>query len=313
MGANEEVELDLLATKVELDTWNSREEIHLSSLIAPVIHADDNVSLLELPSTQEVKQALFFIPTDSSPGSDGFGSGFYKACWDIVGTDVMDGVHDFFKGGKIMREFTASFLVLIPKVDNPKSFDKFHPISLCLVFYKICTIILVTQIYIFLASSSPRNSEPSFLGEAFLRIFGFSEGVCNLVSQFISSPWFSIVMNGIPKGFFEGGEMIVASGDKKLIQAISEVLAVYESWHRNILRSSRFSEGSLPFKYLGVSIVSGRLKAMHFDEFLSKIRDKIGSRKSRLLSSSARLLLLKHVLCLYERKVGVNGGYLEKH
>ncbi|XP_042980090.1 uncharacterized protein LOC122310271 [Carya illinoinensis] len=367
LGDSEDVELDLLSSKVELDTWNSREEIclaqqakqewlhsgeasskffkamasknhrlvgqmkvsenewlktpeevhtgavdffqnflasnhqfplpDLSSLIAPVIQEDDNVNLLELPSIQEVKQAIFSIPTDSSLGPDGFGSGFYKACWDIIARDVVDGVHDFFRGGKIPREITASFLVLIPKVDHPKSFDKFHPISLCSVFYKTCTKILVNRISPLLsrliseeqgAFIPGRNifenvslvqemiqniNKPVRGGNVVLKIdmakaydsmnwdflihalasFGFSEGVCSLVHQCISSPWYSVVMNGIPKG-------------------------------------------SLPFKYLGVPIVSGRLKVIHFDEFLCKIRDKIGGWHSRLLSNGARLLLLKHVL-----------------
>lgn len=55
-------------------------------------------------------------------------------------------VHDFFRGGFIPREFTSSFLVLILKVENPRSFDKFRPISLCSVFYKICTKILVSRL-----------------------------------------------------------------------------------------------------------------------------------------------------------------------
>lgn len=60
--------------------------------------------------------------------------------------DVVDGVHNVFRGGKILREFIASFLVLIPKVDNPKSFDKFCSINLCSVFYKIYTKILVSRL-----------------------------------------------------------------------------------------------------------------------------------------------------------------------
>ncbi|XP_042969986.1 uncharacterized protein LOC122302667 [Carya illinoinensis] len=486
LGDSKDVELDLLTTKVELDTWNTREEIRLaqqakqewlnsgeasskffkamasknhklvrqmkisenewlktpeevhigavdffqnflatnhqfplpdlSSLIDPVIQEDDNVNLLELPSIQEVKQVVFSIPTDSSPGLDGLGLGFYKAYWDIVAMDVVDGVHDFFRGGKIPREFTASFLVLIPKVDNPKSFDKIRPISLCSVFYKICTKILVTRLShllppliseeqgafipgrsifenVSLIQEMIQNiNKPVRGGNVVLKIdmakaydsmnwdflihslasFGFSEGVCSLVRQCISSPWFSVVMNGIPKGFFQGGRclrqddplshylfilgeeilsrllkksfqemriipfqhprgapiishllyaddiVIFANVDKKLIWAISEVLTIYESWsgkrvnkekssiifskivprsrRRNSLSISGFSEGLLPFKYLGVPIVSGRLKAVHFDEFFCKIRDKIGGWQSRLLFNGARLLLLKHVL-----------------
>lgn len=37
-----------------------------------------------------------------------------------------------------------------------------------------------------------------------IEAFGFSEYVCKIVSHCISSPWFSIVMNSVPKGFFHG-------------------------------------------------------------------------------------------------------------
>jgi hypothetical protein len=38
-----------------------------------------------------------------------------------------------------------------------------------------------------------------------LNAFGFSSEVCKLISNCVSSPWFSVVMNGTSKGFFKGG------------------------------------------------------------------------------------------------------------
>ena len=38
-----------------------------------------------------------------------------------------------------------------------------------------------------------------------LKAFGFSLEVCTLISNCVSSPWFSVVMNGTSKGFFKGG------------------------------------------------------------------------------------------------------------
>lgn len=48
--------------------------------------------LSQLPSIQNIKDALFSIPVDSSPGPDGFGSGFFQACWHIVSKDVVEAV-----------------------------------------------------------------------------------------------------------------------------------------------------------------------------------------------------------------------------
>lgn len=195
--------------------------------------------------------------------------------------------------------------------------------------------------------------------------FGFSEEFCILVHHCIFLLWFSVVMIGIPKGFFQGGRglrqgdplslyllimveenlfrllkknfqernishfqhprgapirshllyvdniLIFASRDKKLIQAIYKVLVVYKSWSgqrvnkekssiifsnlipcsrwTNILHISDFFKGFLPFKYLGVPIVFRRLKAVHFGEFLGKIRENFGGWQSQLLSSKAHL------------------------
>jgi hypothetical protein len=38
-----------------------------------------------------------------------------------------------------------------------------------------------------------------------LNAFGFSLGFCKLISNYVSSSWFSVVMNGTSKGFFKAG------------------------------------------------------------------------------------------------------------
>lgn len=122
------------------------EKPKLSSLVMKIILDDENVNLVQLPSIQMVKEAIFSISMDSSPGPDRFGSGFYQSCWNIVGADVAKVVQDFFSGADMPMYFSASFLVLIPKVESPTSFDKFRPISLCSMFYKICSKILVSRL-----------------------------------------------------------------------------------------------------------------------------------------------------------------------
>lgn len=59
---------------------------------------EENSGLIHLPSIQEVKDAKFSIPADSSSGSNGFGFGFYRSCWDIVEGNVVEAVRDLFVG-----------------------------------------------------------------------------------------------------------------------------------------------------------------------------------------------------------------------
>ncbi|XP_041009467.1 uncharacterized protein LOC121253532 [Juglans microcarpa x Juglans regia] len=120
--------------------------LDLSDLVANVISEDDNSRLCSLPTEEEVKQAVFNIPIESSLGPDGFGSGFYRACWDAVRLEVVEAVREFFQGVPLPRIYTASFIVLIPKVAQPTGFDKFWPISLGFVFYKTCSNVLVARL-----------------------------------------------------------------------------------------------------------------------------------------------------------------------
>ncbi|XP_042983328.1 uncharacterized protein LOC122312726 [Carya illinoinensis] len=399
-----------------LKVGNSRDEPNLGDLVQPINSQDENDLLFCVPLSQEVYDALCSIPEDSSPGPDGFGSGFYRSCWHIVGTDVVAAVSEFFQGMALPRFFNATHLVLIPKLENPTSFDKFRLISLCDVFYKICTKIMVNRLSPLLANFiSPEQgaflsgcsifdnismtqemihsiNKPVYGGNVVLKIdmakafssvdwsfllqvpkaFGFSDFFCKLIRQCITNPWFSVVMKGVPKGFFKGGRglrqgdpispylfilvedifsrminnqihmskiipfhhpqgspiishllyaddtVLFCNGGKASLKAITDVLKTYEQWsgqavnknkshiffstqisasrHRALLRFTGFTEGSFPFKYLGVPIITGRLKIPHFDDLIAKVQSKLEGWQARLLSSGAHLTLIKHVL-----------------
>lgn len=94
----------------------------------------------------ELKNALESIPKNSSPDPDGFDSSFFIACWEIIKEDLLDATKDFFSGMALSRLFKASYIVLIPKVIESTSFDKFRLISLCLAVYKIFSKIIVGRL-----------------------------------------------------------------------------------------------------------------------------------------------------------------------
>lgn len=64
----------------------------------------------------------------------------------------------------------------------------------------------------------------------------------------------------------------------------------------NLLRITSYTEDNIPTIYLGVPIISGRLKIVHFDELITQIRSKIDGWMHKLLSSGSRLMLIQHVL-----------------
>ncbi|KAK2649748.1 hypothetical protein Ddye_017237 [Dipteronia dyeriana] len=92
--------VELMATGYFRDFLSTSCEVvqaDLSSLIDPVTSDVENNILYAEPTEMKVKEALFSIPQQSSPGSDGFGSGFYIKCWEIIKGDVIEAVREFFR------------------------------------------------------------------------------------------------------------------------------------------------------------------------------------------------------------------------
>ncbi|XP_058784807.1 uncharacterized protein LOC131659667 [Vicia villosa] len=65
---------------------------------------------------------------------------------------------------------------------------------------------------------------------------------------------------------------------------------------QQILEITKFSEGNLPFKYLGVPMTSRKLAAFQYEPLIEKILGRIRHWTARLLSSAGRLQLIKSVL-----------------
>ncbi|GKV11183.1 hypothetical protein SLEP1_g22456 [Rubroshorea leprosula] len=63
-------------------------------------------------TAKEVETALFSIPSNKSPGPDGFTLGFYRVAWSIIKNDVTAAVLDFFDSGKILKQINATKLLL---------------------------------------------------------------------------------------------------------------------------------------------------------------------------------------------------------
>ncbi|KAL0417051.1 UNVERIFIED_CONTAM: hypothetical protein Slati_3537000 [Sesamum latifolium] len=112
----------------------------------PQVSPDIAQSICSFPTKEEIKDTVFNIDKDSVAGPDGFTSAFYQACWDLIATDIYEAVKDFFCGTPMPRSFTATTIVLIPKVDSPQTWNDFKPISLCNVTNKIMSKLLYNKL-----------------------------------------------------------------------------------------------------------------------------------------------------------------------
>lgn len=109
----------------------------------PSISEEEKATILLPVCKEEVLGALNTMKSFKAPGPDGFQVIFFKQYWSIVGNDIWKMVNDAFSSGRIDPSLSDTLVALIPKVDNPRTFKEFRPISLCNTIYKILTKVLV--------------------------------------------------------------------------------------------------------------------------------------------------------------------------
>jgi len=94
------------------------------------------------------RKGTFFIYIfyDSVAGPDVFGAHFYQTFWDIIETDVVHSVQDFFSTGLLTKNVNSNLLVLVPKTPGAKTMGDFRPIALTNFQFKIITKILADRL-----------------------------------------------------------------------------------------------------------------------------------------------------------------------
>jgi len=114
--------------------------------IPTCISQADNLMLIKIPSISEIKDALFSIEANKTPGPDGFGAGFFQHYWEQIKGDFCQCVLEFFKNGKILKQINHTFITLIPKRSSPSETSHYRPISLCNTVYKNISKLLVNRL-----------------------------------------------------------------------------------------------------------------------------------------------------------------------
>nr|XP_009620294.1 uncharacterized protein LOC104112156 [Nicotiana tomentosiformis] len=149
--------------------------------------ATQQMQLLGSYTDKEVKEAMWGINVNTSPGLDGFGSSFFKEAWDIVGSDVTEAVLEFLRNGKLLKQINATIITLIPKVANP----------LNAVFVQASVLMKIDL------RKAYDMVRWDFLAEMMLG-FGFPRSFTQLVMTCVTTTTFSVKVNGIGHGYFEG-------------------------------------------------------------------------------------------------------------
>jgi hypothetical protein len=102
---------------------------------------------LDTPFTKlEIDNIIKSLPSDKSPGPDGFNTNFIKKCWHIIAQDFYDLCEKFYHDEVCLRSINGSFIVLIPKKENPQNVGDYRPISLLNNSMKILTKLLANRL-----------------------------------------------------------------------------------------------------------------------------------------------------------------------
>ena len=122
------------------------EDNELLNLVPNAIKNNDNEILIQSITMDEIKKVVDGMEDDRAPGPYGYNANFIKLCWDIIKNDLLKMVSKSQRCNKIGGSTNSAFLALIPKEKEAKSFDRFRPISLCNIGYKIITNIMANRL-----------------------------------------------------------------------------------------------------------------------------------------------------------------------
>ncbi|GJX28628.1 putative RNA-directed DNA polymerase [Tanacetum coccineum] len=200
----------------------------------------DDSQLLDQPFTlQEIKNTVWECGGDKAPGPDRFTFKFVKKHWDVIKDDIVAYVKEFEATSYIPRGCNSSFIILIPKVEDPLVIGDYRPISLIGCQYKIISKVLANRLAHVISSvigdtqmafikgrqiidgplivdeiiswAKSKKKKVMFLKVDFEKAFdtlnmdqmGFSSKWRNWISHCLNSAFASVLINGSPTKEFK--------------------------------------------------------------------------------------------------------------
>lgn len=97
-------------------------------------------------TVEEIKDAFFTLPRNKTSGPDGYPAEFFITCSTVLGPEICCAVLEFFSSGTLLKQWNATSLVLIPKIQNASRVTDFRPISCLNTIYKVISKLLATRL-----------------------------------------------------------------------------------------------------------------------------------------------------------------------
>ncbi|XP_071704001.1 uncharacterized protein [Rutidosis leptorrhynchoides] len=196
----------------------------------------------------EIKDVIFDIGEIKSPGPDGYTSAFFKNSWEIVGSDVVVAVADFFNNGQLLTKLNHTIIALLPKVAT---------LAKVTGYSKIITNRIKSSLDLMVSDNQPafipgqRISDNILLTQELMKNYHLDRGIPHCATVFSM---------GSSMVFSKGTKIFGHFGDNPgLMPSLPKSTAFFANVSQvvkhQILDLLPFEEGSLPVHYLGVPLV----------------------------------------------------------
>ena len=131
----------------------------------------------------EIKNVVFNLNGNNSPGPDGFGGVFYHSCWEIIGINVCNVVKQFFKQNWVLPGMNNNMVSLIPKIQGPESIKGYKPIAVVNFKFKIISKILMDRLGLVVARIISPNQYGFVQGRQIHDCIGIASKAINMLSK----------------------------------------------------------------------------------------------------------------------------------
>ena len=119
----------------------------ITDLIPRTVTKENNeMQLVKLVSMQEVEEVIHQKAPGKAPGPNGFNSNFFHNFRDLVKEEVLEIVEESRNKRGVLKDFNATFVILVTKEVGVDIHDKFRPIALCNVIYKIISKVIANHL-----------------------------------------------------------------------------------------------------------------------------------------------------------------------
>eukprot|EP00253_Pinus_taeda_P034939 PITA_34939 len=166
----------------------------ICSAIPCLVSEDQNKALMRAATLEEIEETVKAMKKGTAPGPDGFTVDFYQAGWHFLGKEILQMVEESRMNQKVWPALNSTFYALIPKTNNREDPNGFRPIALCNVIYKIITAMMAKRLKLLLDKLISAEQTGLLREGRSWMVWRWIYWIHNL----ISSPNFSILVNGIP-------------------------------------------------------------------------------------------------------------------